>query len=233
MLPPTDRFLRSLQAAGVRRVPRGRPGAADPVAVTAERGSTGATLAPDEVARQLESIAAEVTACRACALCQGRQHAVPGEGSPRADVVFIGEGPGADEDRTGRPFVGRAGQLLDAIITKGMRRRREDVYIVNIVKCRPPANRVPLPDEVAACTPYLERQIDVLRPKVICALGTTAARWLLGTSDSMARLRGKVHRYRTIPVIPTYHPAYLLRNPAGKPETWKDIQKVMELADIG
>ena len=145
----------------------------------------------------------------------------------------MGEGPGADEDRTGRPFVGRAGQLLDDIIVKGMKLRREDVYICNVVKCRPPGNRVPEPDEVAACAPFLDRQIAAIRPAVICALGATAVRRLLEDERPMGALRGRAYEFRGVPVIVTYHPAYLLRNPAAKVHTWQDIQKVMELAGRG
>ncbi len=252
------RVLRSLRAAGVRRVPRGVPAQTDtePAPPTAAR-ATGATppasesaapaldrgaptsapstttappLAPEEAAAALEQLAEEVRACRRCPLAETRGHAVPGEGNPRADIVFVGEGPGADEDRSGRPFVGAAGRLLDDIITKGMQLRREDVFICNVVKCRPPGNRVPTQDEVEACAGYLERQLNLIRPKVVCALGATAARRLLDTELSMARLRGRVHQAYGFPVIPTYHPAYLLRNPAAKRPTWEDIQKVMELA---
>jgi uracil-DNA glycosylase family 4 len=183
-----------------------------------------ATATLDEVARQ-------VADCTSCKLCQGRNLAVPGEGAAYARVVFVGEGPGADEDRTGRPFVGRAGKLLDDIITKGMKRRREDVYICNVVKCRPPNNRDPEPDEVAACRGYLERQLLAIAPRVICALGASAARLLLETDRPLGRLRGRVTLWHGIPVIPTYHPAYLLRNPDAKRPTWEDIRKVMDLAD--
>ena len=179
----------------------------------------------------LAAVADEVSRCTSCGLCSTRNQTVPGEGHPRPDIVFVGEGPGADEDRSGRPFVGRAGQLLDDILTKGMKRERSSVYICNVVKCRPPANRTPLPDEISACSGYLERQLEILAPKVICTLGATAAKHLLDTDLSMARLRGGSHAWRGIPVIPTYHPAYLLRSPEAKKPTWEDIQKVMEIAD--
>ncbi len=235
MTSPPERFLRSLRAAGVRRVPRGHIEAAAHVhaapaaPVVAQPADVAAPARPDSAAA-LAAIATEVAACTRCGLCEKRTLTVPGEGSPTADIVFIGEGPGADEDRTGRPFVGAAGQLLDKIITAGMKLRREDVFIGNVVKCRPPGNRNPTPDETAACADYLARQIDALAPMVLCALGKVAAHQLLDTTLSMARLRGRVHEYRGIPVIPTYHPAYLLRNPAAKVETWQDIQKVMEIA---
>jgi DNA polymerase len=188
-------------------------------------------LPEDEAARQLAALAEEVAGCTACKLHTARTHTVPGEGHPRPAIAFVGEGPGADEDRTGRPFVGRAGRLLDDIITKGMGRRREDVFIGNVVKCRPPGNRTPEPDECHACGRFLERQLEILAPRVICALGATAARHLLDTDLPMGRLRGGSFAWRGIPVIPTYHPAYLLRNPAAKRPTWEDIQRVMEIAD--
>lgn len=227
-----ERFLRSLRAAGVRRVPRGRAPARDLAA--AERGaapsSPAGPTAPADPAEALAAVAAEVAGCRACPLCEKRDRTVPGEGAPTADIVFVGEGPGADEDRSGRPFVGAAGQLLDKIITNGMKLRREDVFICNVVKCRPPGNRNPTPDEAAACTGYLERQLDALAPKVVCALGKVAAQHLTGSRDSLRGLRGRVYEYRGIPVIATYHPAYLLRDPSAKVETWRDIQRVMEIA---
>jgi len=219
--PPVDRFARSMQAAGVKRVPA--PGAAESAAAAEAAGDARATL---------DALAEEICACTACPLADTRSKAVPGEGSPTARVVFVGEGPGADEDRTGRPFVGRAGKLLDDIITKGMKLQREDVYICNVVKCRPPGNRVPESGEVAACSPYLERQLAALQPAVICALGATACRRLLDTDESMGRLRGNTYEAYGFPVIPTYHPAYLLRNPAAKKATWEDIQRVMKLAGL-
>ena len=174
-------------------------------------------------------MAAEVRSCQACKLCQQRNQAVPGEGSPRASIVFVGEGPGADEDRSGRPFVGPAGQLLEDIITKGMGLTRPDVFICNVVKCRPPGNRVPEPDESGACRGFLDRQLAAIAPRVICTLGATASQLLLQTDLSIGRLRGRSHRYGEIPVIPTYHPAYLLRTPSAKRATWEDIQQVMKI----
>lgn len=187
---------------------------------------------PADPAAALASVAEEVLACTACKLCKGRNQAVPGEGHSDARVLFVGEGPGAEEDRTGRPFVGPAGQLLDDIITKGMGLARADVFIANVVKCRPPANRVPEPDEVAACRGFLRRQIAAVAPAVICTLGATATRALLDTDQSMGRLRGRRHDLDGVPVIPTYHPAYLLRNPSAKRPTWQDIQQVMEVAGL-
>lgn len=181
----------------------------------------------DDVERALADLAEEVAACTKCDLCRSRTQTVFSDGSPRADLMFVGEAPGADEDRTGIPFVGRAGQLLTDIIVKGMRMRREDVYICNVIKCRPPDNRDPLPREKEQCEPYLIRQLELIRPKVICALGRHAANTLLKTDESTGRLRGKWHFYRGIPLRVTYHPAYLLRNPAEKRAVWEDVQHVM------
>jgi DNA polymerase len=165
--------------------------------------------------------------CRRCKLAPHRTTIVFGVGNPRAALMFVGEGPGHDEDIQGEPFVGRAGQLLTEIITKGMRLRREDVYIANVVKCRPPGNRNPEPDEVAACRPFLERQIDIIRPRIIVALGTFAAQVLLGTRTPITRLRGQWHDYHGTRLMPTFHPAYLLRNPNDKRLVWDDIRAVM------
>ncbi|HEX5010837.1 MAG TPA: uracil-DNA glycosylase [Planctomycetota bacterium] len=259
MDPSVERLLRSMQAAGVRRLPAPRvapvarsdadapppdalrpaargpakPGTPSPTAFTPGLFTVGRPVSSTPVsdpATELAAIAREVAECRRCKLCEARNTSVPGEGSPSARIVFVGEGPGADEDRTGRPFVGRAGQLLDDIIVKGMKLRREDVYICNVVKCRPPGNRVPEAEEAAACADFLDRQIAAIRPAVICALGATAVRRLLDDERPLSALRGHVYAYRGIPVIVTYHPAYLLRNPAAKVHTWQDIQKVMELA---
>jgi len=223
-----DRFLRSMEAAGVRRVPRGK--AATPAAGSAQEAGEASPGAAADVEETLAAVAAEVAGCTACPLHETRNQTVPGEGNTRARIVFVGEGPGADEDRTGRPFVGRAGKLLEDIITKGMKLSRADVYICNVVKCRPPGNRVPAPSELHACHDYLERQLLAIRPDVICTLGATATRHLLEDDRPMGRLRGGTHSFRGIPVIATYHPAYLLRNPAAKAPTWQDIQRVMELA---
>ncbi len=178
----------------------------------------------------LDQISRVIAACRNCFLCEGRKHTVPGEGSPRAELMFVGEGPGQVEDETGRPFVGRAGELLTQII-EAIELRREDVFIANAVKCRPPQNRKPLPDELTTCWRYLERQIELIRPKVIVALGATAAETLLKVRRSLAELRGRVHSYRGIPLVVTYHPAALLRNPNWKKPTWDDIRIARQLLD--
>jgi DNA polymerase len=175
----------------------------------------------------LEELRAEIGDCRRCKLCQGRTQIVFGVGNPRSELVFVGEGPGRDEDLQGEPFVGRAGRLLTEIITKGMKMRREDVYICNVVKCRPPENRNPEPDEVAACEPFLIRQLELIKPRWIVALGTFAAQTLLKTKTPISRLRGNWHTYQGIKLMPTLHPAYLLRNPADKRLVWQDIQAVL------
>jgi len=169
--------------------------------------------------------------CTRCKLHTGRTNIVFGVGNPNARLVFVGEGPGRDEDIKGEPFVGRAGQLLTDIIEKGMKLKRSDVYIANIVKCRPPNNRDPEEDEIASCEPFLLAQLDVIKPKLICALGKFAAQTLLKTKERITALRGNVYEYHGIKLIPTFHPAYLLRNPADKKLCWADIQKLMALYD--
>lgn len=164
--------------------------------------------------------------CKRCPLAATRTNVVFGEGDPHAELMFIGEGPGADEDRLGRPFVGRAGQLLDKMIA-AMQFKREEVYIANIVKCRPPGNRTPTPDEAARCIGYLERQIRFVAPKAIVLLGATAATFLLDRHDGITKLRGSWTEYKGIPVMPTYHPAFLLRQESAKREAWHDLQMVM------
>jgi DNA polymerase len=175
----------------------------------------------------LEQLRAELGDCQRCKLGAGRTTLVFGVGNPNAELMFVGEGPGRDEDLKGEPFVGRAGQLLTEIITKGMKLRREDVYIANVIKCRPPKNRNPEPDEVASCRPFLERQIDIVAPRVVVALGTFAAQTLLGVRTPISRLRGHWHLFRGIKLMPTLHPAYLLRNPADKRLVWEDIKMVI------
>ncbi len=178
----------------------------------------------------LEALSAAVAECKRCVLHSSARNPVPGEGSATAELVCVGEGPGASEDETGRPFVGAAGKLLTSILG-AIKLQREDVYICNVVKHRPPANRTPLPDEISACQPYLTRQLELIRPKVILALGTVAAQTLLGTKLTIGKLRGSVHRYHGIPLIVTYHPAALLRNPAWKRPTWEDVQHVRRILD--
>lgn len=179
-------------------------------------------------ASTLDELRAAIGDCTRCKLSGGRTHLVFGIGNPHADLVFVGEGPGRDEDLRGEPFVGRAGQLLTDIITSGMKMRREDVFIVNVVKCRPPENRDPEPDEIAACRPFLERQIDLVAPRVIVALGRFAAQTLLDVTTPITKMRGHWHEYRGVPVMPTLHPAYLLRNPSEKRAVWEDIKQVIQ-----
>jgi uracil-DNA glycosylase family 4 len=169
--------------------------------------------------------------CTRCKLSKGRTKIVFGSGSPKAQLMFVGEGPGRDEDLSGEPFVGRAGKLLTDMI-KAMGLQREDVYIANIVKCRPPDNRQPEHDEVAACSPFLMRQIDVIQPKVICTLGNTPTQTLMQTTQGISRFRGEWFEFRNAKLMPTYHPAYLLRNPAAKADVWKDLQKVMAVLGL-
>ena len=180
----------------------------------------------------LDDIRAELGDCQRCALHATRRNLVFGEGSPQAELVFVGEAPGADEDQQGRPFVGRAGQLLTKII-EAMGLKREQVYICNILKCRPPGNRNPLAEEILACEPFLIRQLEAIGPQVICALGTFAARTLLKTEAPITVLRGRFHDYHGIPLMPTYHPAYLLRNPSAKKQVWEDVQQIMTRLKTG
>ena len=186
-----------------------------------------APLAPGDKVGRLAAMKAAVASCTKCVLAKERTQTVFGVGDPDARLMFIGEGPGADEDRLGEPFVGKAGQLLDKII-EAMGIRRADVYIANVVKCRPPGNRVPQFEEVKECLPYLLEQIDVIRPELLVALGATAARALLETTSSMGSLRGKFYEFRGTPLLCTYHPAYLLRNPADKRKVWEDMQLAMQ-----
>ncbi len=179
--------------------------------------------------QDLDALEQYVSSCDACPLAATRTRIVFGSGNPHAKLVFVGEAPGAEEDRQGKPFVGRAGQLLTDIIEKGMKLERSEVYICNVLKCRPPENRNPLSSEIEACEPYLIRQLEIMRPKAICALGTYAAQTLLKTTETIGRLRGRWHFYHGIPLRATYHPAYLLRNPADKRKTWDDVLEVLKV----
>jgi DNA polymerase len=180
-----------------------------------------------ERAAQLAALAEAAAACTRCRLAEGRRTVVFGAGNPQAELMFVGEGPGAEEDRQGLPFVGPAGELLTKII-QAIDLERDDVYIANVVKCRPPGNRDPQPDEVAACRGYLERQIELVRPKLLVALGKVAAQTLLGTEGPIGQLRGRWHSVQGIPTMVTYHPAALLRNAALKRPTWEDMQQVRD-----
>ena len=225
------KFAAELGVAGVSRDPAWRQRPSAPAAVSANvpaEASAGATLYKSS-ADALAAVRTDIGDCTRCKLhTQGRKQIVFGVGNPDADLMFVGEAPGADEDVQGIPFVGRAGQLLTKII-EAIDLKREDVYIANVIKCRPPGNRNPEPDEVETCEPFLFQQIDVIKPKVIVALGTFAARALLRTLDPISRLRGRVYEYRGSKLIPTFHPAYLLRNPASKREVWEDMKVVRRL----
>ncbi len=211
-----------------RPEPTATPPVSLPASLFGEESLDAPTLPPEQRQGALDVLAAEVATCEKCPqLAASRTQTVFGDGNPNARLMFIGEAPGADEDRLGLPFVGKAGQLLNDMITKGMGLRREDVYIANILKSRPPGNRDPQPDEVAHCLPYLERQIEIIRPEFLCLLGRVAGQNILKTALPMGRLRGKWHRYKGIPTIVTYHPAALLRNAGWKKDAWADLQMLM------
>ena len=227
--------LERRQRAGIRCLAKG--GVAAPAAlVIAKEEPRLAEIGEDRFADHgeamqvltLDELRGAIGDCQRCKLCAGRTHLVFGVGNPRARLMFVGEGPGRDEDLQGEPFVGRAGQLLTDIITKGIGIQREDVYICNVVKCRPPENRNPEPDEVAACEPFLKKQIDIVRPKIIVGLGKFAVQTLLQSKVPISKLRGNWHSYHGIKLMPTFHPAYLLRNPADKKLVWEDIKKVIK-----
>jgi uracil-DNA glycosylase family 4 len=188
---------------------------------------------PAVITGGLSTVRDELGDCTRCKLCKGRKTIVFGEGAPGAVLVFVGEGPGQEEDQQGRPFVGAAGQLLTDIIVKGMKLNREDVYICNIVKCRPPGNRNPEPDEIEACEPFLVKQLQAIKPKMIVALGNVAVKTLLKTKEGITKLRGTWKTYQGIPLMPTFHPAYLLRNPSDKKLVWEDIKKVLAEMEKG
>jgi uracil-DNA glycosylase family 4 len=218
------RFLQPLGSIGVRRPPAGLE-APEPTATPA----VPVQARPENPAAALLAVREELGDCQRCRLAAGRKTIVFGQGNPQAELMFIGEAPGAEEDAQGLAFVGRAGQLLTDIIEKGLKMKRADVWIGNILKCRPPQNRNPEPDEVLACQPFLEAQIRVIRPRVLVGLGKFGAQWLLKTAEPISRLRGRVGDYEGIPVVPTFHPAFLLRNPAGKKDVWEDMKVVLRL----
>src|SRR5579872_5658973 len=239
------KFAAELGVTGVSRDPEWRARSAHGVGshfqnlpADSPEGTQEVKMTPDpeapivfsrNAAEALAAVRADIGDCTRCKLhTLGRRQIVFGVGNPDADLMFVGEAPGADEDIQGIPFVGRAGQLLTKII-EAIDLKREDVYIANVIKCRPPGNRNPEPDEVETCEPFLFRQVDVIKPKVIVALGTFAARALLRTLDPISRLRGRVFDYRGAKLIPTFHPAYLLRNPSSKREVWEDMKLVRSL----
>jgi len=226
-------YLRFQQEFGIERV---RMPAEFAAAAPISTPEAPVRAAPRPAGERLGATLGEIQAdlgsdCRRCKLHQGRQTIVFGEGNPQAELVFVGEGPGADEDAQGRPFVGRGGQLLNDMIQKGMGLRREQVYICNVVKCRPPGNRTPEADESAACSPFLLRQLQAIRPRMVCALGATAAQALRPYKGSLASVRGVIHPLRVgdleTQLVVTYHPAFLLRDPSQKREAWNDLQLIM------
>src|ERR1041384_2608774 len=219
------RFYASLSTIGVPRVSSAAVSDAGPAPaiMRAPAASGGHASAP------LESIRAELGDCQRCKLSPTRQNIVFGQGNPDAQLMFVGEAPGSDEDEQGLAFVGRAGQLLTDIIEKGLKIPRADVFIANVLQCRPPGNRNPEPDEVETCEPFLFQQIDAVKPKAIVALGSFAAKTLLRTLDPISRLRGRVYDYRGAKLVPTFHPAYLLRTPSSQREVWEDMKLVLKL----
>jgi DNA polymerase len=209
---------------------RGFPGWPRAAAPSLGKETPRPIIKPSPSPSTLEDLRAELGDCRRCKLHSGRTQIVFGVGNPRAKLVFVGEAPGRDEDLQGEPFVGQAGQLLTKII-QAIQLKREEVYIANIIKCRPPENRNPEPDEIAACEPFLVKQLQVIQPRLICALGTFAAQTLLKSEEKISALRGRFHQYQEIPVMPTYHPAYLLRNASRKREVWEDMKKIKQEYD--
>ena len=231
------KFFQELGVQGISRDPRWRERRSDPESVRLKPDATTEGEAPNVPDTFLDDLRAYIghdcTRCKLSGL--GRRQVVFGVGNPRAELMFVGEAPGADEDLQGEPFVGRAGQLLTKII-EAMGLTREDVYIANVIKCRPPGNRAPEPDEIETCEPFLLQQIDAIRPRVIVALGTHAAHALLQTNAPISRLRGQVHEFRpsrgsgySIKLVPTFHPAFLLRSPDRKRDVWEDMKKVKEM----
>ena len=222
MVQAVQDYLRYLQRLGVTELP------------LPEGVQRGDTLPESALSTpmQLHQLAETIRDCQNCRLHQGRTQVVFGTGNPAATLVFIGEAPGREEDQQGEPFVGPAGQLLTRII-EAIGLRREHVYMLNVIKCRPPNNRNPLPDELAACRPILQAQLACLQPRIVCALGNFAAQALLQTEEKISRLRGRFHQLGNIQVMPTYHPAYLLRNPQAKRAVWEDMQRVQRALGLG
>src|SRR5947208_14944473 len=217
-----------LQELGLTPLWRLRARSPDVLTVPAARGQPAGEVAPAERMARIAALswadfATDVSACTACPLCKTRNKAVPGVGDVHAQWLFVGEAPGAEEDARGEPFVGQAGRLLDNMLAALGMKRGENVYIANVLKCRPPGNRTPSPLEVESCRPYLDRQIALIRPTLIIALGKSAATTLLNIDVTIASLRGRIHRYQGVPLIVTYHPAYLLRNLPDKAKAWEDL----------
>lgn len=223
LLDDLTRTLRQMAAAGIRGID------CSPESLQAldDWGRGFAATSAPAAAETLEAVRAHLGDCRRCQLCHSRTHIVFGCGNPRARLMFVGEGPGQEEDLAGEPFVGAAGQLLNRII-EAIKLRRSDVYIANVVKCRPPGNRLPGKEEIAACAPFLRRQIAAIRPLFICTLGGCAAQTLLNTTAAVSKLRGRFFDVGEIRVLPTFHPAYLLRNPEKKRDVWDDMKRLMK-----
>ena len=216
-------LLDYLSLSGLKEVqllPRG-------TGIGSDEEPAGAPADNSAAEKELQRIARRIARCRRCPLHESRTRTVPGKGPARPEIVFVGEGPGAEEDRAGEPFVGAAGHLLTRMIA-AMGFAREEVWIGNVVKCRPPGNRTPYPEEMEACLPFLREQIGVLKPRVIICLGSTAAKGLLGVSRGITQIRGRWHEFAGIPVMPTFHPAYLLRNPDQKRTVWQDLLAVLD-----
>ncbi len=246
LVAQTERYLDALRDDGAAETSLADPRLLDPLpgappaprrapapsAVPAPAPIAGPppTPVPGDLAARcaaLQAVARDAAACQACGLCQERRQAVPGQGNPAPELLFVGEAPGEDEDRQGEAFIGRAGQLLTRLITR-MGYTRDAVFIANIVKCRPPGNRKPAPDEMAACFPFLRRQIAVLQPKVMVALGATALAALVSPDARISKTRGQWQVFEGIPLMPTYHPSYLLRNPSASWDVWNDMVRVLE-----
>ncbi len=236
-----DELCEHLRLAGVDGLPEAWFGAVSPRSekekvVDLSRAQAPAAVqgsSAQESSLSLEQLEQKAKNCTACRLCEERNNVVFGVGNTNQPLIaFVGEGPGADEDRLGEPFVGKAGALLTAAITKGLGLRREDVYICNVVKCRPPNNRNPLPDEVSSCLPYLHGQLERIQPRVIITLGAPAQRALSGVELGITKLRGQWQEWRGIPLMPTFHPAYILRNASAKRPFWEDLQDVMKRLNI-
>jgi uracil-DNA glycosylase family 4 len=222
--------LRELLARGGAPAPPPHAPHAPAAAPAAEAAGGAGVPVPLSGGEGFDELRALALACRSCGLCEGRSQVVFGEGNPNADVLVVGEAPGAEEDRTGRPFVGRAGKLLDLLLASiGL--SREAVYICNVLKCRPPGNRNPQPEEIEACSPLLRRQVELVAPRAVLAVGTFAAQTLLGSSVPIGRLRGQAHDFQGVPLVPTYHPAALLRNPSWIRPVWEDLQRLRVLVD--
>lgn len=234
-------YLLTIQESGLDGLPVAAPPATMPQAAMTQQAAAVPPAAVesgepphDQKHESLEKIRKSLGDCQRCKLAKGRRNLVFGVGNPQARLVFVGEGPGGDEDRQGEPFVGEAGQVLNRIIT-AMGLKREDVYICNVVKCRPPENRDPEADEIAACAPFLLRQLQSVQPEVVVALGRFAAQTLLGTKEAISKLRGKFRDYHGVPVMPTYHPSYLLRNRSDSGpfwEVWEDMTQVLRLLKL-